>query len=116
VDMAVTGEPHGVPDGVELSVYRIVQEGLTNVLRHGGPRARVQIAYEAGGVRIDIGDDGRAGLPGTPAEPGHGLIGMRERVAVFGGGFTAERRPGGGFDVTATLPYGAVPADAVSAA
>jgi signal transduction histidine kinase len=116
VDLDVTGEPDGVPDGVELSAYRIVQEGLTNVLRHGGPWARVRIAYEPGVVRVAIGDDGRPAPRATPPEPGHGLIGMRERVAVFGGTLTAERRPRGGFDVTAALPYGAVPADVASAA
>jgi signal transduction histidine kinase len=115
VDLTVTGEPDGAPDGVELSAYRIVQEGLTNVLRHGGPRAGVRIAYEPGVVRVTIGDDGRT-PSATPAGPGHGLIGMRERVAVFGGTLSAERRPGGGFDVVAALPYGAVPADMASAA
>jgi signal transduction histidine kinase len=114
VDLAVTGEPDGVPDGVELSAYRIVQEGLTNVLRHGGPRAGVRIAYEPGVVRVSIGDDGRTPAPDAPAGPGHGLIGMRERVV--GGTLSAERRPGGGFDVVAALPYGAVPADVVNAA
>jgi signal transduction histidine kinase len=116
VDLDVSGEPDGVPDGVELSAYRIVQEGLTNVLRHGGPRARVRIAYEPGVVRVAIGDDGPATPRATPPEPGHGLIGMRERVAVFGGSITAGRRPGGGFDVAAALPYGAVAAEVVNAA
>jgi signal transduction histidine kinase len=116
VDLTVTGEPDGVPDGVELSAYRIVQEGLTNVLRHGGPRAGVRIAYEAGVVRVAISDDGRTMPPANPTGPGHGLIGMRERVAVFGGTLTAERRPGGGFDVVAALPYGVVPAAVVGAA
>ncbi|HYN92920.1 MAG TPA: sensor histidine kinase [Pilimelia sp.] len=116
-----TGEapPAGVPEGVDLSAYRIVQEGLTNVLRHGGPAARVTIGYPAGAVAIEICDDGRA--PDRPAGvgpesgpesrgPGHGLIGMRERVAVYGGTLLAEPRPGGGFRLAATLPFGASPA------
>ena len=103
VEMEVSGEPAGVPDGVDLSAYRIVQEGLTNVLRHGGPAARLDIFYDTGLVRVTIEDDGPGGEPA--AEPGHGLIGMRERVAVFGGTFTAGPRPGGGFDLRATLPY-----------
>ncbi|MEV6490282.1 sensor histidine kinase [Actinoplanes sp. NPDC051633] len=104
VEMTVTGEAVA-PDGVELSAYRIVQEGLTNVLRHGGPKATVAITREPGLVTIGIGDDGRPTRSG--GKPGHGLVGMRERVAVFGGTLTAQPRPGGGFDLTATLPYGA---------
>jgi signal transduction histidine kinase len=109
VEVTVSGAPVGVPEGVDLSAYRIVQEGLTNVLRHGGPSATVAIAYQPGLVRVAIGDDGTAG-GGSAEEPGHGLIGMRERVAVFGGTFTAGPRPGGGFDLRATLPYAEVAA------
>jgi signal transduction histidine kinase len=98
---------------VDLSAYRIVQEGLTNVLRHGGPQARVAIRYPAGAVDIEICDDGRP--PDRAPRPradtaGHGLIGMRERVAVYGGTLTAERRPDGGFRLAATLPFSASPA------
>jgi signal transduction histidine kinase len=107
VDVTVTGEPEGVPDGVDLSAYRIVQEGLTNVLRHGGPRATVVIGYEPGLIRIGIGDEGSGRKGSSPA--GHGLIGMRERVAVFGGTLSAGPRPGGGWDLRATLPYAEVP-------
>jgi signal transduction histidine kinase len=103
VEVSVSGAPVGVPEGVDLSAYRIVQEGLTNVLRHGGPAATVAIGYEPGLVRLAIGDSGSDAEPSS--EPGHGLIGMRERVAVFGGTFTAGPRPGGGFDLLATLPY-----------
>jgi signal transduction histidine kinase len=76
----------------------------------------VRIACEPGVVRVAVSDDGRAAPPATPPQPGHGLIGLRERVAVFGGPLSAERRPGGGFDVSAALPYGTVPADVASAA
>ncbi len=106
VDVRTTGAADGLPDGVDLSAYRIVQEGLTNVLRHGGPAATVTIDHEPGLVRVAVGDAGPAREP--RGEPGHGLIGMRERVAVFGGTLTAGPRPGGGFDVAATLPYAAV--------
>jgi signal transduction histidine kinase len=108
VEVTVTGAAGDVPDGVDLSAYRIVQEGLTNVLRHGGPKATVTIAHEPGRLRVSIADDGSGRPPG--GKPGHGLIGMRERVAVFGGTLTAGPRPGGGFDLSATLPYAAVTA------
>jgi signal transduction histidine kinase len=108
VEVTVSGEPAGVPEGVDLSAYRIVQEGLTNVLRHGGPEATVVIGYEPGLVRLAVGDSGSPAR--RPGEPGHGLIGMRERVAVFGGTFTAGPRPGGGFDLQATLPYAEIAA------
>ena len=106
VEVTVSGEAEDVPDGVDLSAYRIVQEGLTNVLRHGGPKATVTIEHRPGLVRVAVGDDGADRPP--RGEPGHGLIGMRERVAVFGGTLTARPRPGGGFDLDATLPYAAV--------
>ncbi|GAA3040673.1 sensor histidine kinase [Streptosporangium longisporum] len=103
----------GLPEGVELSVYRIVQEALTNVVRHAAPaRCRVSVTTsrgEAGDeVAIEVVDDGPGG-PVPPAGPGHGLIGMRERVAVYGGSFTAGRRPRGGFGVLARIPYGEAP-------
>jgi signal transduction histidine kinase len=115
VDLRWDGEPDAVPDGVDLSAYRIVQEGLTNVLRHGGPRAKVTIGHRTGAVEIDISDDGRRPDQEVAAADavadggrgaGHGLIGMRERVAVFGGTLVAEDRPGGGFRLAATLPFG----------
>jgi signal transduction histidine kinase len=109
VEVRVDGAPGAVPDGVDLSAYRIVQEGLTNVLRHGGPRAEVVIGYPGSAVAIEITDDGRAVAAGPGAEPGagpgHGLIGMRERVAVFGGRLAAGPRDGGGFRVAAVLPF-----------
>jgi signal transduction histidine kinase len=111
VDLRLDGEFDGVPDGVDLSAYRIVQEGLTNVLRHGGLEATVTIAHWADAVRIEISDDGRR--PDQQPEmadagrgAGHGLIGMRERVSIFGGSLVAEERPGGGFRLAAMLPFG----------
>jgi signal transduction histidine kinase len=106
VELRVDGRPDGVPEGVDLSAYRIVQEGLTNVLRHGGPSAQVSIGYPGSAVVIEICDQGPRGRARSGENgPGHGLIGMRERVAVFGGRLAAGPQPGGGFRVSATLPF-----------
>ncbi|WP_206641195.1 sensor histidine kinase [Nonomuraea polychroma] len=97
-----------LPEGVELAVYRIVQEALTNVVKHASPaRCRVSVVADGRDVRIEVIDDG-PGRRTLPAEEGdgHGLIGMRERVTVYGGTFEAGRLPGRGFRVLATLPYG----------
>jgi signal transduction histidine kinase len=106
-----------LPHGVELSAYRIVQEALTNVVRHAAPtRCRVSVAASAGQVRIEVSDDGPAAGRIPPAGRSHaggagfGLVGIRERAAVHGGSARAEARAGGGFTVTATLPYGDGPA------
>ena len=109
VELKVEGEPGELPPGVDLSAFRIAQEGLTNVLKHGGGVARVLVRYSPGAVAVEIADDGRAGTADeAPAEgTGHGLIGMRERVAVFGGELTAGPVPGGGYRMAARLPYAA---------
>ncbi|MFD8499686.1 sensor histidine kinase [Amycolatopsis sp. NPDC059657] len=92
-----------LPDGVGLSVYRIVQEALTNVVKHAAPAsARVTVAADGESVTIEVTDNGSARLPGPP---GHGLIGMRERVMVYDGEFAAGPRPESGFRVFAKLPY-----------
>jgi signal transduction histidine kinase len=92
----------GLPEGVGLSVYRIVQEALTNVVRHAAPaRCTVTVAVNEDAVRVEVVDDG----PKVTQGPGgHGLIGMRERVAVYGGTFTAGPRAEGGWRVFAELP------------
>ncbi|MFI5773764.1 sensor histidine kinase [Streptomyces sp. NPDC051658] len=96
-----------LPEGVALAVYRIVQEALTNVAKHAGPepRCRVEVAANGRDVRIDITDDGGGRVPSTETTGGHGIVGMRERVALYGGTFTAGPRPEGGFAVHASLPY-----------
>jgi signal transduction histidine kinase len=96
-----------LPEGVELTVYRIVQEALTNVVKHAAPaRCRVEVVADRHSVRVEVTDDG----PGRrlPGRPGHGLIGMRERVMMYGGAFTAGTRSSGGFTVSARLPYQSV--------
>ncbi len=106
VDLVIAGTPNGVTPGVELVAYRIVQEALTNVLKHAGPaRAHVRLDNHPGGVDIDVTDDGR-GLAAPTRTGGHGLIGMRERVSMYGGTLQTGPRAGGGFRVTAHLPYG----------
>jgi signal transduction histidine kinase len=107
-DVRATGL-EDLPEGVGLSVYRIVQEALTNVVRHAAP-ARCRVVVEAGGgeVTIDVTDDGpghRVLPDGAGPVRRHGLVGMRERVAMYGGSFAAGPRPEGGFAVSARLPY-----------
>jgi signal transduction histidine kinase len=108
VRLQVEGRPAQLPAGVDLSAYRIVQEALTNVVKHAGPaRAQVAIRYRDHEVMVEVTDDGRGAAAPTSngrARVGHGLIGMRERVAVFGGDLQTGPRPGGGFRVAARLP------------
>lgn len=96
-----------LPDGVALAVYRIVQEALTNVAKHAvlDSRCRVEVAANGRDVRIDITDDGGGRAPLTKTTGGHGIVGMRERVAMYGGTLTTGPRPEGGFAVHASLPY-----------
>ncbi|GAA4541245.1 sensor histidine kinase [Amycolatopsis samaneae] len=94
-----------LPAGVGQSVYRITQEALTNVVKHAGASAcRVLVRGDEGQVSVEVTDDGAGGANG-PVAPGHGMIGMRERVAVYGGEFSAETLPDKGFRVFARLPY-----------
>ena len=112
VVMTTHGEPHEVSAPIDLTTYRIVQEALTNILKHGGSRAQVDISYSADEVYVVVFDEGRprsmrpavAKASSGRTEVGHGLIGMRERVAVFGGRLSAGPRPGGGFRVAVHLP------------
>jgi signal transduction histidine kinase len=110
VELEVDGARPGVPPGVDLSAYRIVQESLTNVLKHAGPardriRAKVSVRYGDHDVVVEVVDDGRGAAGAEPARTGHGIAGMRERAAVFGGELVAGPRPGGGFRVAARLPF-----------
>jgi len=108
VELVVEGAETPLPAGVDLSAYRIVQEALTNALRHGGPgRARVLVRYGERDLRLRVWDEGRAaagnGSP-APAAPGRGLLGMQERVNLFGGELHAGPGPDGGFTVEVRLP------------
>jgi DNA-binding NarL/FixJ family response regulator/signal transduction histidine kinase len=106
VEVVVEGSPRPLPPGVDLSAYRIVQEALTNALRHaGGASAHMVVRYEPGALELEIADDG-PGRPDGPPTGGHGLIGMRERAQLFGGEFDAGLRPGGGFLVRAAAVRG----------
>jgi signal transduction histidine kinase len=110
VSLTMDGVPANLPARVDLSTYRIVQEALTNVLKHAGPSARTDVRLSADNQRIaiEVLDDGRGAsiLPGS----GHGIVGMRERALLLGGSLDAGPRPGGGFQVIAHLPIGEEPA------
>ena len=106
VQVVIVGKQCPLPAGVDLSAYRIAQEGLTNVLKHAGPAAAtVTLRYEKGAVTVEIVDNGAGGRPEARRASGHGLMGIRERVALFGGEVEAGPRNGGGFAVLARLPY-----------
>jgi signal transduction histidine kinase len=103
VNLEIRGEPNGVPPGVALCAYRIVQEALTNVIKHAGPaRASVLVHYRDDSLELEVTDDGRGASNGSGL--GHGLTGMRERVALYGGELDAAPLNGGGFGVRARLP------------
>ena len=113
VRVDVSGDVTAVPPTAALTVYRIIQEALTNVVRHApGADAAVHVRIGAAGVRIRVTDTGRVPWPGGAADlaggDGHGIIGMRERAAIFGGTLDAGPLPGGGFQVTALLPVAPV--------
>jgi signal transduction histidine kinase len=104
VELSIDGERRELPVGIELSAYRIVQEALTNTLKHAGDaRATVHVRYGPDSLELEIADDGSGGSKGTSGG-GHGLVGMRERVALYGGRFDASRRPSGGFAIRVVLP------------
>ena len=105
VRLQVEGERRPLPLGVELTAYRVVQEALTNALKHAGEaHADVLVRYDADAIELEVSDDGEGDANGHVG--GHGLAGMRERVSVFGGDLTAGPRPGGGFRVRVRLPLG----------
>ena len=108
VALHVSGAPRSLPPSVDLAAYRLVQEALTNVIKHAGAaRVCITVVHTSGAVELDISDGGcgpsGAGL-GADRAGGHGLIGMRERLALYGGELHARARTGGGFQVTARIP------------
>jgi signal transduction histidine kinase len=110
VDLEIEGSQREVPAGVELSAYRIVQEALTNTLKHAGAgHARVRLAWSDDHLDVEICDDGPAADGPVPLQVradsgGNGLVGMRERVMLFGGELEAGPVPDGGYRVAARLP------------
>jgi len=115
VELTITGEPGRLDPGVALAVYRITQEALTNALKHAGPAsAEVQLTFTPKELTIEISDTGRGPRPGLaageavpgllPVSLGHGLLGMRERINLYGGTLRAGARSGGGFRVAARIP------------
>jgi signal transduction histidine kinase len=105
VEVRIEGEPRPLPPGIDLSAYRIVQEGLTNALKHAGPaRAEVLVRYGDRELELRVTDDGPGLAEPSPNGSGHGLVGMRERVALYGGELSAGPRPEGGFALDARLP------------
>ncbi|MGI5491494.1 sensor histidine kinase [Microtetraspora malaysiensis] len=104
-ELTITGPPRALPPGIDLSAYRIVQEALTNVVKHAATgSARVTLRYGPDELSIEVTDDGLGCREAAGPSPGHGLVGMRERVHLYGGAFHAAPLPERGFRVTATLP------------
>jgi signal transduction histidine kinase len=111
VQLIVEGQPRELPSGIDLSVFRIVQEALTNTLKHAGPaHARIALRYSPRELVLQVTDDGRGAASrlvsrdGGARRDGQGLVGMRERVALYGGELRTGPRPGGGYEVEARLP------------
>jgi len=107
VTLRVEGRPRALPQTLELSVYRVVQEALTNVVRHTAPPAKATVVLrydDDGGVVVEVTDDGRGTGNKRSGGGGHGLAGMRERVSLLGGELSAGPRAGGGYQVVARLP------------
>lgn len=107
VELRVLGERVDLPPGLDLSAYRIVQEALTNALKHADAhRADVEVQYDPDALCVEVRDDGRG--MSTPAGVGHGLVGIGERVKIYGGDMTTGRSPTGGFVLRARIPMGGV--------
>ena len=112
VEVRISGEPRPLPGGIDVTAYRIVQEALTNALKHGeGVTAEVTVRYADHYLRVEVLNSGPSVLSGSSAPApkqadgaGRGLLGLRERVAVYGGDLDARRRLGGGFRVRARIP------------
>jgi hypothetical protein len=113
VELHAGDVPRGLPPGLDLTAFRVIQEALTNVIKHAGkPRTSVSIEYHAGDLVVEVAD---AGLPAGTTGPvalhaGRGLLGLRERMALYGGELDAGPRPGGGWLVRAHIPVGPLPA------
>jgi signal transduction histidine kinase len=107
VDLQLEGRARPLPPGLDLSAYRILQEALTNAVRHADARRlTVAVRYDDEAVELEVADDGHGPAADLGASGGHGLVGMRERVALYGGELRLGTREGGGFAVVARLPTG----------
>ncbi|MEV0837973.1 sensor histidine kinase [Actinocatenispora sera] len=105
VDVQVDGEPYPVDAGIGLAVYRLIQEALTNAVKHAGPAsAQVRLGFGPSALTVEVFDTGRGPAADAARRGGHGLVGMRERVALYGGELATGPRPGGGFRVYARIP------------
>ena len=106
VDLDIHGDRPPLPAGLDLAAYRVIQEAITNVIKHAATaRCRVAVGYAAKSLDLEITDNGIGAAPGTPGPgTGHGITGMRERVGMYGGEFSAAPRPRGGFRVSARFP------------
>jgi signal transduction histidine kinase len=104
VRLTVTGQPRPLDPGIDLTIFRIVQEGLTNALKHAGPvSAEVRVEFRPDRLLLEVDDDGHGG-GATNGHVGHGLVGMRERVSLYGGTLRTGPRTGGGYSVAANIP------------
>jgi signal transduction histidine kinase len=105
VRLRIDGEPYPLPDALDVSAYRIVQEALTNALKHAqASEAEVVVGYGSDALQIDVRDNGHGALPTNGDGQGHGLVGIRERVKIYGGEMTAGTASGGGFVLSTRLP------------
>jgi len=112
VELRITGTDRQISPALELSLYRVVQEALTNVVRHApGAAAAVEMTISDAAIRVEVVDNGSPAeeRTGMPEPPGHGIVGMRERVGAFGGSLVAQPCPDGGFHVVAEVPIEGVP-------
>jgi signal transduction histidine kinase len=110
VELRIQGEPLELPPGVDLSAYRIVQEALTNALKHASPTsATVLVRYQPNSLGLQVINDDRGASPTDRDRGGQGLVGMRERVLLFGGDFQAGPQAGGGYRVQASFPLDPMP-------
>ena len=111
MQLAIEGERRSLPPGIELAAYRVVQEAITNAIKYaGGSPTDVRVRYGADEVQLQVCDRGGAGDAANPVGgSGHGLVGMRERVRVFGGELHTGPRADGGFEVRVRIPVGEVP-------
>jgi signal transduction histidine kinase len=111
VELVIRGQPRPLPATVELNAYRIVQEALTNTLKHAGPtRATVTLDYEGEALRVEVTDEGSGPIPKGRPSTGFGLLGMQQRAALMGGQLVAGPEQGRGFRVTVRLPLAGVSA------